>query len=161
MEVCILSFLCYGVGENCFWPSLYQSHSHSIFPPYHFLSWLLEISQFFSTHKCEVVGIVRRAGSPTVPTFPLSTNPALGKKVHGFTHPPLKGLDHFLSLYLYCDLLDYERVSHYLSKSSSFSLSFVKPFLFLMAHEPFLSNAFTLLNSCYSLPVWTVSFSRD
>ena len=57
--------------------------------------------------------------------------------------------------------LIYERVSHYLSKSSSFSLSFVKPFLFLMAHEPFLSNAFTLLNSCYSLPVWTVSFSRD
>lgn len=87
MEVCIISFLYDWVGENCFWPSLYQPRSHSIFPPYHLLSWLLETSQFFSTHQCEVVGIDRRAGSPTVPTFPLSTNPALGEKVHGFTAP--------------------------------------------------------------------------
>lgn len=160
MEVCTVSFLYDWVGENCFWPSLYQARSHSIFPPYHLLSWLLETSPFFPTHQCEGVGIDRRAGSPTVPAFPLSTGPAPGERAHSFTTLLWKVLAIF-SLYLCRDLLDV-----WASFSLPLKSQLTQPFLreaFPVSHgtRAISPHAFTLLNSCYSLPVWTVSFSRE
>lgn len=159
MGVCITTFLCYWVAEDCFQPCLSLStlfHTHTPPPPPCPVvgPWNLSI---LSTTKCEVLGDRGRAGSPIEPhgTFPLSTSqPSTNKKIHVCT-TDTQSLGHILSLYLYRGLLGlWADFSLSLNLQLSAPL-FVKPFPFLMAHEPRPSSAFTLLYCHCSPKVWT------